>query len=59
MPRRWLDARRGDGDVGAGLRRATSKAMAGIAIAIAIVAQGLMFLAETLGDMSDEWNSDG
>jgi hypothetical protein len=33
--------------------------MAGIAIAIAIVAQGLMFLAETLGDMSDEWNSDG
>jgi len=44
--------------VGAGLRRATSKAMAGIAIAIAIVAQALMFAAETIGDLSDEWNSD-
>jgi hypothetical protein len=32
--------------------------MAGIAIAIAIVAQALMFAAETIGDLSDEWNSD-
>ena len=36
-----------------------SKCLAAIAIAIAIVAQALMFLAETLGDWSDEWNSDG
>jgi hypothetical protein len=35
-----------------------SKLLAAIAIAIAIVAQALMFAAETLGDMSDEWNSD-
>jgi hypothetical protein len=35
-----------------------SKLLAAIAIAIAIVAQALMFLAETIGDASDEWNSD-
>lgn len=35
-----------------------SKCLAAVAIAIAIVAQLLMFAAETLGDMSDEWNSD-
>lgn len=35
-----------------------SKLLAGLAIAIAIVAQLLMFAAETLGDMSDEWNGD-
>jgi len=35
-----------------------SKALAALAVAIAIVAQALMFAAETLGDMSDEWNSD-
>jgi hypothetical protein len=35
-----------------------SKVLAGIAIAIAIVAQALMFAAETIGDMSDEWKTD-
>jgi hypothetical protein len=35
-----------------------SKVLAAIAIAIAIVAQTLMFAAETLGDMSDEWKYD-
>jgi hypothetical protein len=35
-----------------------SKLLAGLAIVIAIIAQSLMFLAETLGDWSDEWNSD-
>jgi len=35
-----------------------SKLLAVIAIAIAIVAQALMFAAEAVGDMSDEWNSD-
>jgi len=40
------------------LRAVLSKCLAAIAIAIAIVAQALMFAAETLGDMSDEWNSD-
>jgi hypothetical protein len=35
-----------------------SKILAAIAIAIAIVAQALMFAAETIGDMSDEWRSD-
>jgi len=40
------------------LRTVLSKCLAAIAIAIAIVAQALMFLAETLGDMSDEWHSD-
>jgi hypothetical protein len=35
-----------------------SKILAVIAIAIAIVAQLLMFAAETIGDWSDEWNSD-
>ena len=41
--------------MGAGL---ISKILAAIAIAIAIVAQALMFAAEAIGDMSDEWNSD-
>jgi hypothetical protein len=41
--------------VGAGL---ISKFFAVVAIAIAIVAQALMFAAETIGDWSDEWNSD-
>ena len=35
-----------------------SKLLAAIAIAIAIAAQALMFAAEAIGDMSDEWNSD-
>ena len=41
--------------MGAGL---ISKLLAVIAIAIAIVAQALMFAAETVGDWSDEWSSD-
>lgn len=41
--------------MGAGL---ISKLLAAIAIAIAIVAQFLMFTAESIGDLSDEWNSD-
>jgi hypothetical protein len=36
----------------------TSKLLAFVAIAIAIVAQALMFAAETIGDMSDEWKYD-
>lgn len=44
--------------MGAGLKRAFSKLLAIVAIAIAIVAQALMFAAETIGDWSDEWNSD-
>jgi hypothetical protein len=44
--------------VGAALRAAFSKTLAIIAIAIAIIAQALMFAAETIGDWSDEWNSD-
>ena len=36
----------------------TSQILAFVAIAIAIVAQALMFAAESIGDMSDEWNSD-
>ena len=35
-----------------------SKLLAFIAIAIAIVAQALMFAAETVGDLSDEWSCD-
>lgn len=35
-----------------------SKLFAVIAIALAITAQALMFAAETVGDWSDEWNSD-
>ena len=35
-----------------------SKLLAVVAIAIAVVAQLLMFAAESLGDLSDEWNSD-
>jgi hypothetical protein len=35
-----------------------SKLLAAIAIAIAVIAQLLMFAAESLGDLSDEWNSD-
>ena len=35
-----------------------SKLLAVIAIALAIIAQALMFAAETVGDMSDEWQSD-
>jgi hypothetical protein len=35
-----------------------SKLLAVIAIAIAIIAQLLMHLAETIGDLSDEWQSD-
>jgi hypothetical protein len=41
--------------MGAGL---ISKLLAVIAIAIAVIAQLLMFAAESLGDLSDEWNSD-
>jgi hypothetical protein len=33
-----------------------SKLLAFVAIAIAVVAQLLMFAAETLGDLSDEWH---
>ena len=35
-----------------------SKLLAVVAIAIAVIAQLLMFAAESLGDLSDEWNSD-
>jgi hypothetical protein len=35
-----------------------SKLLAAVAIAIAVIAQLLMFAAETIGDLSDEWNSD-
>jgi len=35
-----------------------SKCLAAIAIVIGIVAQLLMFFAESIGDLSDEWNSD-
>jgi ABC-type Co2+ transport system permease subunit len=35
-----------------------SKLLAAVAIAIAIIAQALMFAAEWIGDLSDEWNSD-
>jgi hypothetical protein len=35
-----------------------SRILAVIAIAIAIIAQTLMFAAETIGDLSDEWNCD-
>jgi hypothetical protein len=35
-----------------------SKALAVVAIAIAVIAQFLMFFAESIGDLSDEWNSD-
>ena len=40
------------------MRAAISKALAVVAIAIAVIAQVLMFAAETIGDLSDEWNSD-
>jgi hypothetical protein len=35
-----------------------SKLLAAVAIAIAIIAQALMFAAETIGDLSDEWHHD-
>jgi hypothetical protein len=44
--------------LGGVLRKAFSKCLAVIAIAIAIIAQTLMFAAENIGDMSDEWNCD-
>jgi hypothetical protein len=35
-----------------------SKLLAGVAIAVAIIAQLLMHIAENIGDLSDEWQSD-